>query len=119
MTSTMKKMTCRALVVSLLALSFQTAKAGMIGADQAAAQAAQSDRAAVMSVLNRAETVAQLQANGVDPQAARARVNAMTDQEVHALAQDMQTAPAGAMSGWGWAAVVLVVALVWYYAYRR
>ena len=119
MTSTMKKMTCRALVVSLLALSFQTAKAGMIGADQAAAQAAQSDRAAVMSVLNRAETIAQLQANGVDPQAARDRVNAMTDQEVHALAQDMQTAPAGAMSGWGWAAVVLVVALVWYYAYRR
>lgn len=119
MTSTMKKMTCRALVISLLALSFQTAKAGMIGADQAAAQAAQSDRAAVMSVLNRSETVAQLQANGVDPQAARERVNAMTDQEVHALAQDMQTAPAGAMSGWGWAAVVLVVALVWYYAYRR
>jgi hypothetical protein len=119
MTSTMKKMTCRALVVSLLALSFQTAKAGMIGADQAAAQAAQSDRAAVMSVLNRAETVAQLQANGVDPQAARDRVNAMTDQEVHALATDMQTAPAGAMSGWGWAAVVIVVALVWYYAYRR
>jgi hypothetical protein len=31
----------------------------------------------------------------------------------------MQTAPAGAMSGWGWAAVVIVVALVWYYAYRR
>jgi hypothetical protein len=119
MTSTIKKMTCRALVVSLLALSFQTANAGLIGADQAAAQAAQSDRAAVMSVLGRAETVAQLQASGVDPQAARDRVNAMTDQEVHALAQDMQTAPAGAMSGWGWAAVVLVVALVWYFAYRK
>ncbi len=119
MTSTMKKMTCRALVVSLLALSFQTAKAGMIGADQAAAQAAQSDRAAVMSVLNRAETVAQLQANGVDPQAARARVNAMTDQEVHALAQDMQTAPAGAMSSGGWWAVVIIAALVWYFAYRK
>jgi hypothetical protein len=43
----------------------------------------------------------------------------MTDQEVHALAQDIQTAPAGAMSGWGWAAVVVVVALVWYFAYRR
>ena len=119
MTSTMKKMTCRALVVSLLALSFQTANAGMIGADQAAAQAVQSDRAAVMSVLSRAETVAQLQANGVDPQAARDRVNAMTDQEVHSLAQDMLTAPAGAMSNWGWAAIVLVAVLVWYYAYRR
>jgi len=41
----MKKMTCRALVVSLLALSFQTANAGMIGADLAAAPgAAQADR---------------------------------------------------------------------------
>jgi hypothetical protein len=104
-------------VVSLLALSFQTARAGMIGADQAAA--AQSDRATVASVLNRAETAAQLQAMGVDPQAARDRVGAMTDQEVHALAQDIQTAPAGAMSGWGWAAVVIVAAAIWYFAYRK
>jgi hypothetical protein len=117
MTSTMKKTTCRVLVVSLLALSFQTARAGMIGADQAAA--AQSDRATVVSVLNRAETAAQLQAMGVDPQAARDRVGAMTDQEVHALAQDIQTAPAGAMSGWGWAAVVIVAAAIWYFAYRK
>jgi hypothetical protein len=113
----MKKTTCRVLVVSLLALSFQTARAGMIGADQAAA--AQSDRATVVSVLNRAETTAQLQAMGVDPQAARERVAAMTDQEVHALAQDIQTAPAGAMSGWGWAAIIIVAAAIWYFAYRK
>jgi len=120
MTSRMKKMTCRVLVVSLLTLSFTTARASMIGADQvAAAQAAQSDRAVVMSVLGRAETSAQLQQLGVDPQTAQARVNAMTDQEVHALAQDIQTAPAGAMSGWGWAAVVLVIAAIWYFAYRK
>lgn len=118
--TSMKKTTCRVLVVSLLALSFQTARAGMIGADQVAAvQNAQSDRATVMSVLDRGETVAQLQTLGVDPQAARERVNAMTDQEVHALAQDIQTAPAGASSGWGWAAVVIVIAAIWYFAYRR
>jgi hypothetical protein len=118
MKSTMKKMTCRALVVSLLALSFQTANAGMIGADQAAGTAP-VDRAMVLSVLDRAETVAQLQAQGIDPAMARARVAAMTDQEVQAMAQDMQTAPAGAMSGWGWLAVVLVAAAIWYYAYRK
>ena len=117
MTSTMKKMTCKALVVSLLALSFQTAGAGMIGADQAAA--AQSDRGMVLSVLSRAETAAQLQSQGVDPQMARERVAAMTDQEVHALAQDMQSAPAGAMTSGGWWAVVIIAALVWYFAYRR
>jgi hypothetical protein len=115
MTSNMKKMTCRALIVSLMALSFQTANAGMIGADQAAAQ---TDRGFVMSVLNRAETAAQLQAQGVDPQMARERVAAMTDQEVQALAQDIQTAPAGASAN-GWWAVVIIAALVWYFAYRR
>ena len=93
----MKKMTCRALVVSLLALSFQTANAGMIGADQAAAAgAAQADRGMVLSYLSRAETAAQLQAQGIDPAMARERVASMTDQEVRTLAQDMQTAPAGA-----------------------
>lgn len=119
MRSTMKKMTCRALVVSLLALSFQTANAGMIGADQAAAGTATSDRALVVSVLNRAETATQLQAQGIDPSMARARVAAMTDQEVQALAQDMQTAPAGALSSGGWLAVILIAGAIWYFAMRK
>lgn len=120
MTSTMKRMTCRALVVSLLALSFQTANAGMIGADQAAAAgAAQTERGMVLSVLDRAETVAQLQAQGIDPAMARQRVAAMTDQEVHALAQDVQTAPAGALTSGGWLAVVVIAGLIWYFAYRK
>jgi hypothetical protein len=119
MKSTMKKMTCRALVVSMLALSFQTANAGLIGADQAAPNTAQTDRALVMSVLNRAETTAQLQAQGIDPAMARERVAAMTDQEVQALAQDMQTAPAGAISSGGWLAIILIAAAVWYFAFRK
>jgi hypothetical protein len=121
MRSTMKKMTCRALVVSMLALSFQTASAGLIGADQAAAaNAAQTDRGMVMSVLDRAETAAQLQSMGIDPSLARERVAAMTDQEVRALAQDIQTAPAGAgISTSGLIAIALIAAAVWYFAYRR
>ena len=120
MTISMKKMTCRALVVSLLALSFQGANAGMIGAEQvAAAGAAQTDRGMVMSVLARAETAQQLQAQGIDPAMARERVGAMTDQEVHALAQDIQTAPAGAMTSGAWIAVVVIAGLIWYFAYRR
>jgi len=116
----MKKMTCRALVVSLLALSFQTANAGMIGADQAAAAgAAQTDRGMVLSYLSRAETAAQLQAQGLDPAIARERVAAMTDQEVRTLAQDMQTAPAGAMSDWAWVAVIAITAAVWYFYFRK
>jgi hypothetical protein len=120
MSTTMKKMTCRALIVSMLALSFQTASAGMIGADQAAAaDAAQVDRAVVLSYLSRAETVAQLQDQGIDPTMARERVAAMTDQEVRTMAQDMQTAPAGALSGGGWLALIVIAAAVWYFVFRK
>jgi hypothetical protein len=62
---------------------------------------------------------AQLQAVGVDPLAARERVNSMTDQEVQALAQDIQAAPAGAASGWGIVAIIIIAALIWYYLLRK
>jgi hypothetical protein len=114
-----KKTTCRALVISLLALSFQSANAGLIGADQAAGSTTSAERALVLGSLDRSEVVAQLQSAGVDPLAARERVKAMTDQEIHAMAQDMQTAPAGGVTTWGWVAIVLVAALVWYYAIRK
>jgi hypothetical protein len=114
-----KKTTCRVLVVSLFALSFQTANAGLIGADQAAAGSSTPERAMVLSTLDRADVVAQLQAVGVDPLAARERVKSMTDQEVHAMAQDIQAAPAGGINTWGWVAIVVIAALVWYYAIRK
>lgn len=119
MTFAFKKLTCRALVVSVLALSFQTAQAGLIGAEQAAAATMTPERALVLGSLDRAEVVAQLQSAGVDPLAARERIRAMSDAEVHALAQDIQTAPAGGVSTWGWVAIILIAALVWYYAIRK
>jgi hypothetical protein len=114
----MKKFTCRVLVVSTLLLSFQSANAGLIGVDQAAASSAPTERAMVLAALDRADATGQLLAAGVDPNAARARVNAMTDTEVQAMVQDIQAAPAGA-SAWGWVAVILVVGLVWYFAMRK
>lgn len=115
-----KRTTCRVLVASLLTVSFHGAQAGLIGADQAAgAGSAGTERALVLSALDRSEVVAQLHAAGVDPRAARERVAAMTDQEVHALAQDIQTAPAGAVTTWGWVAIVLVAGLVWYALLRK
>jgi hypothetical protein len=114
-----KKTTCRVLVVSLLALSFQTAQAGLIGADQAAGSSTSAERTLLLGTLDRADVALQLQAAGVDPRAARERVQTMTDQEVHAMAQDIQSAPAGGISTWGWVAIVLVAALIWYYAIRK
>ena len=83
----LKKNTCRVLVVAMMTLSFQSARAGMLGAEQAAADGGVSaQRSMVLSVLDRAETAAQLQAQGIDPAMARVRVAAMTDQEVQQLA---------------------------------
>jgi demethoxyubiquinone hydroxylase (CLK1/Coq7/Cat5 family) len=112
----LKKMTCRALIVSMFALSFQGAGAGMIGADRAATSAVDADRAVVLHVLERAETVAQLQAQGVDAAQARERVAAMNDEEVSRLAADIRSAPAGASSI---LLVAAVVAAVWYFFFRR
>ena len=119
--TTLKQNTCRVLVVTMMALSFQSARAGMIGTEQAAADGgAAAQRSMVMSVLDRAGTAAQLQAQGIDPTMARARVASMTDQEVRQLAGDMQTAPAGAsLDAGGWLAVIAVAGLIWYFAYRK
>ena len=116
MTSMKMRMTCRFLVVALLTLTFQTARAGMIGTEQAAG--APTERTMVLGVLDRAETVAQMQAQGIDPQMARERVAAMTDQEVRMLSSGLQTAPAGADGGTA-AAVILIGLLVWYVAFRK
>lgn len=114
----LKKVTCRGLVVSMLALSFQTAGAGMIGADQAAPGTAQTDRAMVLETLARADTRSQLEAMGVDPRQAGDRVAAMSDQEVTQLAADIRQAPAGADGGTV-LAVIVIAAAIWYFVFRR
>lgn len=108
---------CRILILALLSLSFQTANAGIIGTDQAAAAAAaQTDRAVVLGALSRSDVASQLQAQGLDPSVARDRVAAMTDQEVHSLASGITAAPAGANSAW--AAVIVLGLLLWFVFYR-
>ena len=109
---------CRFLILAMLSLSFQTANAGIIGTDQAAAAAAvQADRDVILGALSRSEVSSQLQAQGLDPAVARDRVAAMTDQEVHTLAGSIVAAPAGANSAWG--AVILIGLLIWFFFYRR
>jgi hypothetical protein len=115
---TFRSFTCRTLVVSLLALSFQTAQAGLITPEQALAGGATQDRGEVAAVMARADTAAQLAALGVDPQQVRERVAALSDAEVSALAQDLRQAPAGADGGGVLLAVILVSA-VWYFFFRR
>jgi hypothetical protein len=110
------KMLCRLLIVSMFAMPFQAARAGMIGTDQLVSPAtAQADRTAVLATLSRGEIASQLQSMGVDPSAAAERVASMTDQEVRALAGKLDALPAGASSSTGWAVAIVVAILIWYY----
>lgn len=87
-------------VVWMLILStanlFAPARAALIGTEQAVIHTqAGSERDRVNAFLNRAEVQAELQKYGVSPEDAKARVVAMTDKEVHTLAQRLDTLPAG------------------------
>jgi hypothetical protein len=78
------------------------ASAAIIATDQVAASA---ERDRVRSFLDRVEVQARMQALGVNPQAARDRVDALSDEEVAALANRLGQLPAGASD-------VLTVALI-------
>ena len=119
MTSSFARLLCRILVIVTIMLPFQTGHAAMIGTEPAiAAASVQSDRDAVASFLSRSGTVSQMQAMGVDSQSAMDRVAAMSDAEVSTLAGTIATAPAGA-DGTGLALVILVVFVIWYFAFRK
>ena len=119
MNSTFKNMLCRAMAIAVLLLPFQTGQASMIGTDQAnAAASAQVDRNVVVSYLSRAQTVKEFQSLGLDAQAATDRVARMTDAEVSSLAGKINAAPAGADGG-SVALVILLVFVIWYFAFRR
>lgn len=106
---------CRVLMVSVMMLSFQSAWAGMIGTQQVLqASGAQNERAAVQTLLARSELQNELHALGVDADAVRDRVAAMTDEEVRALSGQLQSAPAGGV--WGWivlAGILLAAFMIW------
>lgn len=117
MQSILFRFICRIMAITMMMLPFQTGQAGMIGTDQAhAAAAAQLDRGVVISYLNRAQTVSEFQALGLDPEAARDRVAAMSDADISTLAGKIHSAPAG---GDGLIAVILVVFFIWFFAFRR
>jgi hypothetical protein len=102
-----------AVLVGCLVLLGQVHAAGLISTEQVAQaqmqRDADADRALVLQTLQRGEVQSQLQAMGVDPQAATDRVAAMSDQEVSRLAGKIENLPAG---GVNWLGVLLIVVLV-------
>ena len=97
----------RRIIATVLAASLsyagalQSAQAALIGTEQAAAVQAgvtsgsSSGHAALQAALSRADVASALQARGVDADAARNRIAALTDAEAAQLATQIDQAPAG------------------------
>ena len=103
----------RLLIVSLCALPYAS-NAALVGTDQlVSATQQQTDRVNVANFLSRGDVQQQLQQLGLSPEVAKQRVNALTDDEVRTLAGKIDSMPAGAMSGWGWAALIAIAVAVY------
>ena len=90
--------TSRVVILSMLAmgLPMQSAFAGMVETDQAVShELAGQDRARIKSFIDREDVLAQLQQQGVTAGEAKARVNALTDEEAHKIAGKLDQLPAG------------------------
>ena len=73
-----------------------TANAELVGTEEAVAPAqADQDRERVRAFMARTEVVQQLQAAGVSREDAEARVRAMSDEDVRAVAGKLDSLPAG------------------------
>jgi hypothetical protein len=100
---------CSLLVACLACLPFQ-AQAGMIGTGQSVAAAEARVEAANAA---RAGLIVKLQEYGLASEQARQRVAALTDAEVLALAGRVADAPAGALSGAGIGAILVILFMIW------
>lgn len=79
-----------------LSLPLHSVHAALIGTDQILAQSLTPERERVLRLLEREDVRAGLQAQGIGAAEAQARVQAMSDEEVQALAGRLDQAPAGA-----------------------
>jgi hypothetical protein len=90
--------TSRLVILSMLSmgLPLQSAFAGMVETDQAVShELAGQDRARINAFIDREDVLAQLQKQGVTAGEAKARVNALTDDEAHKIAGKLDQLPAG------------------------
>ena len=90
--------TSRVVILSMLTISLpmQSAFAGMVETSQSVShELAGQDRAKISAFIDREDVLAQLQTQGVTAATAKARVNALTDDEAHKIAGKLDQLPAG------------------------
>ena len=112
----MKPLSRRLIALLAVALSVQVslAQAEIVSTDQITAQkTAEQDRAKVHAFLERANVKERLQAMGVSGVLAEDRVASLSEEEVHALAQKIDSMPAGGnLSNTDLILILLLVILV-------
>ncbi len=89
-----------------------TASAAMVGTEEALSPASGVERDKVSAFLLREDVRAALQARGVNPEAAAERVQALSNEEVAQLAQQIDQAPAAGVDVLGFFLVLFVVLLI-------
>ena len=92
------RLTSRLLIVSMLGLGLpmQSVHAGLVGTDGVAASAnSEAGRDRIRAFLDREDVRKELQKQGIDANDAKARVNALTDEEVQKVAGRLDKVPAG------------------------
>jgi len=102
MHSRFKRMTSRLLIAAVLSLSvpLQSTYAVTVATNQAAPSIqSQSERERISTFLDREDVRKEMQAQGIDANATKARVAALTDEEVHKIAGNMDKLPAGGDGG--------------------
>ena len=108
--STFNRCIARALIVCTLGMSMPVSSlAGIVTTDQVTAGV---ERGQVRSFLDRDDVRARMQELGVDPAAARVRVDALNDDEVAALTGRIDQLPAGGTDILGVALFVFLVLLI-------
>jgi hypothetical protein len=97
-----------------LCLQASAAMAGMVTPENVAEQNQTAmERARIQSFLDRADVKDRLQALGANKSQVKDRVAAMTDQEVHDLAQNIDSMPAGgSLSNHDLTLILLIVLLL-------
>jgi len=106
------------LVLSMTALPFAT-QAALVGTDNVVTNAqVQASRDKLLSFVARANVQQQLQMLGLNPDTAKERVNALTDEEVQRLGGKIDSLPAGAYSGWEVLTVLVVVGAIIYIIWK-
>lgn len=93
-------------------IPMQTVQAGMVGTGQVAAQASPDERARVIDFLEREEVRQAMESYGVNPADARARVAALTDEEIASLNQQIGDLPAGGDSVLGILFAIFIILLI-------